>query len=84
MTHLHHFIAGGCAAYVSNGPYGRRHLCVHRDGACKLCGEAPARCRYFEEAVMPADETGSATAEYFLTVGHTAPRQDHDPGHAPA
>ena len=84
MTHLRHFIAGGCAAYQSSGPCGRRHFCVHRDGECKLSGEAPARCRYLEEAVMPADEIGSATAEYLLTVGHAAPEHETDPGHAPA
>lgn len=70
MRHLHHLIAGACAAELSTGPYTQKHYCVHRDGACKLYGEAPARCLYLEEAVLPADDQGSAKGEYLLTVEH--------------
>jgi len=73
MKHLHHFIAAECAAYFGTGPFGERHFCVHRDGACKLTGDAPTRCRYLEEAVLPADCEGSARAEYQIAVEHTVP-----------
>ena len=64
MKHLHNFIRSQCAAYFGDGPYGQKHFCVRRDGACKLYGEAPACCRYLEEAVLPADHQGSAKTEY--------------------
>ena len=74
MNHLHHFISCECAGHVASGPNSQKHFCIHRDGACKLCGDAPARCRYLEEAVLPADEVGSARAEYVLaTCDHTPP-----------
>ena len=73
MRHLHHFIAGQCAAYLSVGPYDQKHFCVHRDGACKLYGQAPARCRYLEEAVLPADDQGSAKAEYLEALDGLTP-----------
>jgi hypothetical protein len=72
MQHLHHFICAECAAYFSNGPEDKKHFCVHRDGACKLLGDSPARCRYLEEAVLPIDTVGSARAEYTLAVEGTS------------
>jgi predicted nucleic acid-binding Zn ribbon protein len=68
MNHLHHFINTECAAYEGAGPHSQKNFCVHRDGACKLYGDSPARCRYLEEAVLPTDEVGSAKAEYALAT----------------
>jgi hypothetical protein len=68
MNHLHHIIASKCAAHMTTGPQSQHHFCVHRDGACKLFGDAPCRCRYLEEAVLPTDEAGSAKAEYVLAT----------------
>ena len=57
MNHVDSFVVSECVAYFNIGPFRQKRICAHRDGACKLYGDTPPRCRYLEEAVLPLDET---------------------------
>lgn len=63
MAHPSHPMGAPCAPRLDSGTYGHKHFCIHRNGACKLDGEALARCHHLQDAVILADEQGSARAQ---------------------
>jgi hypothetical protein len=42
-----------CCNHFADGPYGAYHWCVNRDAVCPIFTEF-RRCKWFEEAVLPA------------------------------